>query len=206
MNDFDYDVKQKKALIPSARKRVNGSKSKRCTLPSDHLTPAQRKKLNGPVCTYSLNQPMKWQQFKDMPEDLQEEYIRNLRERYTVSQTELGRMFGVSTRTVVKHIAKRGYSNLFTSKRMNSDERFAWRQFCTGVAGTEDTQPEELTAEPEQEEVPVVGYLDAVLQSGALQLQGDGECISAAIAQLLAGREAEVSIAFRFTNKKEEIA
>lgn len=31
MNDFDYDVMQKKSLVPSAKKRVGGTK--KCTLP-----------------------------------------------------------------------------------------------------------------------------------------------------------------------------
>lgn len=70
MTDFDYDVLQKKRLAASARHRVCGSKSKKCTLPSDHLTPAQIKARSGPCMKYQLNQPMDYDTFKSMPADL----------------------------------------------------------------------------------------------------------------------------------------
>ena len=35
MNDFDYDVKEKKRIAAGARSRKCGSKSKRCTLLPD---------------------------------------------------------------------------------------------------------------------------------------------------------------------------
>lgn len=47
MNDFDYDIVQKKRLVASARKQKCGSKSKKCSLPSDNLTAAQLKAKNG---------------------------------------------------------------------------------------------------------------------------------------------------------------
>ena len=46
--------------------------------PSDNLTPKQVKEMNGPVVTYNLRQPKTWQQFKDMPHDLQSAYLRIL--------------------------------------------------------------------------------------------------------------------------------
>ena len=76
LNDFDYDVMQKKRIASNARRRVCGSKSKFCGLPSDHMTHAQWKKHNGEVKTVNLNQPMSWQAFKDVPNDLQKEYIQ----------------------------------------------------------------------------------------------------------------------------------
>lgn len=38
MTDFDYDVKQRRELARAAKYRKRGSKSKKCTLPSDYLT------------------------------------------------------------------------------------------------------------------------------------------------------------------------
>ena len=70
MNDFDYDVLQKKRTAAGARHMKRGSRSKRCSLPSDNLTPAQLKRRNGPVSTYKLDAPMRWDDFKAMPVDL----------------------------------------------------------------------------------------------------------------------------------------
>ena len=60
MNDFDYDALQKKRIASGAFHMKRGSRSKRCSLPSDNLTPAQLKRRNGPVSTYKLDQPMSW--------------------------------------------------------------------------------------------------------------------------------------------------
>ena len=77
MHDFDYDAMQKKRIARGASHMKCGSKSKKCTLPSDYLTAAQKRRLNGPVSTYKLDEPMNWESFKAMPEDLQKKYILN---------------------------------------------------------------------------------------------------------------------------------
>ena len=41
MNDFDYDALQKKRIAAGARHMKRGSRSKRCSLPSDNLTPSR---------------------------------------------------------------------------------------------------------------------------------------------------------------------
>ena len=81
MNDFDYDVMQKKRIARGASRMKRGSKSKKCTLPSDYLTAAQKRRLNGPVSTYKLDEPMSLESFKAMPEDLQKQYME-LRSEY----------------------------------------------------------------------------------------------------------------------------
>ena len=45
MNDFDYDALQKKRLARSDRCRKRSTR--KCTLPSDYLTPSERKRRNG---------------------------------------------------------------------------------------------------------------------------------------------------------------
>lgn len=78
MNDFDFDVMRKKSLVASARKRVNGSKSKKCTLPYEYLTPAQRRELNGKVETMNVNLPITWGELKALPPHMAKEYIETL--------------------------------------------------------------------------------------------------------------------------------
>ena len=78
MNDFDYDVMQKKRIAASARHRVCGSKTRFVSLPSDHMTDAQLKRRNGPVSTYKLGEPMPWKGFKQLPDDLKRAYLEQL--------------------------------------------------------------------------------------------------------------------------------
>ena len=55
MNDFAADVKTKKAIASGAKHRKSGSKSKKCTLPSDNLTIKEKNALNGETHTLILD-------------------------------------------------------------------------------------------------------------------------------------------------------
>ena len=77
MNDFDYDIVQKKRVARGAFAHVNRKRAK-CRLPSDYLTAAQKKEMNGAVKTYNITRPMPLDEFKGMPDDLQREYLRNM--------------------------------------------------------------------------------------------------------------------------------
>ena len=147
MHDFDYDAMQKKRIARGASHMKRGSKSKKCTLPSDYLTDAQKRRLNGPVSTYKLDEPMNWESFKAMPEDLQKKYILNLQETYQANNDMLGKMFGVTGVSVCRMRHALGVSAMGQSK-MTRDEvavRDAkWDAFCNGVVGG---KPGEVEAE-----------------------------------------------------------
>ena len=78
MNAFDSEVRERKRLVSSARHKKNGSKSKRCSLPSDHLTERQWKARCGEIMEYKLSSPVPWAEFKRYPRDIQEMYIQNM--------------------------------------------------------------------------------------------------------------------------------
>ena len=138
MHDFDYDAMQKKRIARGASHMKRGSKSKKCTLPSDYLTAAQKRRLNGPVSTYKLDEPMNWESFKAMPEDLQKKYILNLQETYQTTDEMLGMMFGKSNVTVGKYRAILGIDGLGHSKFSHEEKivrNAKWNAFCNGVVG-----------------------------------------------------------------------
>ena len=84
MKEFYDTVRERKALVPSAAHRVCGSKSKKCSLPSDSLTDAQKRKLSGPVRTYSPTKPCTWDEFKCMPKDIAQEWLDNVQNEFQV--------------------------------------------------------------------------------------------------------------------------
>lgn len=147
MHDFDYDAMQKKRIARGAAHMKRGSKSKKCTLLSDYLTAAQKRRLNGPVSTYKLDEPMNWESFKAMPEDLQKEYILNLQETYQANNDMLGKMFGVTGASVCKMRHALGIGAMGQSK-MTRDEvtvRDAkWDAFCNGVVGGKPGEPKKI--------------------------------------------------------------
>ena len=156
MHDFDYDAMQKKRIARGAAHMKRGSKSKKCTLPSDYLTDAQKRRLNGPVSTYKLDEPMNWESFKAMPEDLQKKYILNLQETYQANNVMLGKMFGVTGPSVCKMRHALGIGAMGQSK-MTHDEvavRDAkWDAFCNGVVGGKPGEVEAKEAEESHNEI-----------------------------------------------------
>ena len=103
MSDFEFDCMKKKQLAGQAKYRKRGSKSKKCSLPSDGMTNKQWKERCGPVISYNPNKPMAWEDFKKLPTHIQAEYITNLQHKFGATAVDLGKMFGVQPLTVRKH-------------------------------------------------------------------------------------------------------
>ena len=158
MNDFDYDALQKKRIAAGARHMKRGSRSKRCSLPSDNLTPAQLKRRNGPVSTYKLDAPMMWDDFKAMPVDLQKKYLTNLVETYGATNEMLGDMFYVHPThvgAVKKALGVVSHNPRHLSKEKKTIRDQMWAAFCNGVVGGGDAV-KETPKEPEKvEPLPV---------------------------------------------------
>lgn len=131
MNDFDFDVMQKKRIANNAARMKRGSKSKKCSLPSDHLTPAQWKRRNGPVSTYSLNQPMDWETFKSLPTDIQQSYIDILQSRFNVPTATISKeLFGKTGPAMKALVEKNGLKYIrMKGRNMTSEEREAWEHW-----------------------------------------------------------------------------
>ena len=158
MNDFDYDALQKKRIAAGARHMKRGSRSKRCSLPSDNLTPAQLKRRNGPVSTYKLDAPMRWDDFKAMPVDLQKQYLTNLVETYGATNEMLGDMFYVHPTHVgaVKKalgVVSHNPHRLIGEKKAIRDQM--WAAFCNGVVGGGDAVKETPKEPKKLETLPV---------------------------------------------------
>lgn len=155
MHDFDYDAMQKKRIARSAAHMKRGSKSKRCSLPSDYMTQAEWKRRNGPVATYKLDAPMNWNTFKGMPDDLRKTYLTNLRELYGATDEMLGRMFFIDKSAVYNHRMKLGVTGSVTRLTGKSkDIREAkWSAFLNGVVGGNENSSEDIAEEPVMEEL-----------------------------------------------------
>ena len=158
MNDFDYDVLQKKRIAAGARHMKRGSRSKRCSLPSDNLTPAQLKRRNGPVSTYKLDAPMRWDDFKAMPMDLQKKYLTNLVETYGATNEMLGDMFyvhptRVGTMKKALGVVSHNPHRLIGEKKALRDQM--WAAFCNGVVGGGDAVKETPKEPKKLEALPV---------------------------------------------------
>ena len=165
MHDFDYDAMQKKRIAHGAAHMKHNRKG--CSLPSDNLTAAQKRRLNGPVNTYKLDEPMGWESFKAMPEDLQKQYILNLQNTYQANDKMIGKMFRKSDVTVGEYRKKLGIHSIGKSK-MTRDKvgirNTKWDAFCNGVVGGKPGEPKKFEnneiEEPHDEIDDFVGFSD----------------------------------------------
>jgi hypothetical protein len=148
VNDFEYDVKQKKDIARSAAHRVCGSKSTKCGLPSDHLTATQKQALNGPVVSVNLKSPMTWRSFKALPDHLQREYICYMKDTYGTSDRMLGDMFGVSEASVNIVRNRLGIASFGKGYMPTKATKLAWAEFIapktTETAAETDTTTEDV--------------------------------------------------------------
>ena len=153
MNDFDFDVMTKKRIARGASARKCGSKSRRCTLPSDYLTDAQKKARNGKLSTYNLSKPMTYEQFKLMPRDLQREYLLKLRNDMHASSRVIAQMFGCSYETVRVVIRDLGINTGGKKIYMNLDQLLRWNNWLSGDAANTPVAVTEPETETETETI-----------------------------------------------------
>lgn len=122
---FVQDLKEKKGIARSAAHKKNGCKSRKCTLPSDFLTKKEREKMNGEVKSWNMNKFYSWEEFKQMPVDIQEAYISTLVQKYKIGlATIANKVFGITPSYVYRVIVKAGFYKRvpFPRKTKKADE------------------------------------------------------------------------------------
>ena len=158
MNDEKYlfisDSREKKNVARSARnKRTHCGKGGRVKLPSDYLSKRELNAMSGECKSYRLNEPMSWDEFKSMPDDIKITYIKLIREKFKCSDSALAEMFGISGWSVCQEMKRLG---LAVGKGAKGG-RWDRNGFITWV----NRIPTEIveTAEETQEEVIEASYL-----------------------------------------------
>ena len=146
MNDFEFDCLQKKRLAQQAKYRKRGSKSKKCPMSTDHKTKKQWIERCGKIVTIKMDSPVSWASFKELSKQTQEEYLKNLMEKYHINASSLAEMFHITPITVRRHIATQGLAVSFpVGHSMNAEDRRAWELFLSG-----DASENEVSAENEE--------------------------------------------------------
>lgn len=98
MTEFDKDIREKKQIGNSDRHKVVGG-GRRARFPSDGLTKKEREALNSEVRSWNTKRVMPWGTYKQMPGDLQKEYLTNMR-GCGATAAWLGAAMGVNLETV----------------------------------------------------------------------------------------------------------
>lgn len=157
MNDYEFDFvtdsAQKKNIARSARStRTHCGKRGAVKFPSDYLTKKEIKAMSGECIKYaSLKNPMNWEEFKELPDDLKKEYISGIRERFEAPDKCIAEMFGVCAKTLSLYLADlkcNGGSESRGRRTWKKEEFYAW---IGGADLNADVAPvvEEATVESE---------------------------------------------------------
>ena len=161
MNDFDYEVMQRKRLARQASHRKCGSKSKKCSMSTDHMTRKQWLERCGETVTYQLGKPIPWDYFKKMPVAIQKEYLLDMIQKYQTTASDLARLFGIGASTVTKHCGSEEIGIKFSpGKKMPKDRREEFERLflvegeAPPLPDAEDEDAQDVT------ETPIVHRLD----------------------------------------------
>lgn len=170
MNDFDYDIVQKKRVARGAFAHVNRKRGK-CRLPSDYLTAAQKKEMNGAVKTYNITRPMPWEDFKAMPDDIKREYLRNM-QSCGGAATYLAEEMGCCSATIIECGKKLGVPFVRGGRNFNLWQKklSEWHTAEVTAAETPENQTDEIAppargAELLHARLTIRGGRESVLQN-----------------------------------------
>ena len=152
---YNTDIRERRSAASGARAKKGGSRSKRCTLPSDHLTPAQKRKLNGQPETVNLNRPMTFAELKKLTPTMQFLYLDHLVTVHHARRVDLLEMLGIVSGTLFK-LQKALPGNLqFNGKpRKQAPEWIAFLEGAQEAAQAQDAETQ-APAPAEPEDAPV---------------------------------------------------
>lgn len=217
MNDVEFilkeDIKEKKQAGRGYYHKKNGSKSKKCRLPSDSLSKKEIEKMNGECKVYNLNKPMSYSNFCAMPVDLQIKYLEMLRDKFGANQTEISFMMGCNCATLKSH--KQRFLNgkpefkRYTYSRLDKD---VWRRFING-----EEDKDTVVAEPDKKLVDTCSVDDSAdttflpynkviskanIVNGSMNLKGKAEDIFRKMTDILdCENEYEIYVCFKSISK-----
>ena len=105
MSDEQYelmqDTRDKAITARSAHStRTHCGKSDKVRFPSDNLTKKEREAMNSECKSYRLNDPMTYDEFKAMPDDLKEIYLNAIIKKYNTPLTFISTAMGMDTSTL----------------------------------------------------------------------------------------------------------
>lgn len=141
MNDFDYDVLQKKRIARNAKYQKKGSRSKGCKLPGDYLTKAQKAKLSETKVSIKLRSPITLEEFMACSTPLKREWLEWVRDEFNAGGATISHDLWGKDRTWLIQYLKRHeptLTDIFADhRRQKYDIRERWLAWCAGEQAEE---------------------------------------------------------------------
>lgn len=217
---FLQDLREKGNIGRSAtHKRTHTGRGGKVKFPSDYLTRKELAAMNGECRTYRLNDPMTWDEFKSMPDELKISYINAIRERYRLPDSKIfadlfGKSQTVAKRTIGDLGIGRGRGHQCTHQDIHGWNKWLNRDVPTPeeTEQTEDDpveadEPEIVEAVPVAEEIaeePVMQQKEHGLTpySGTIMFEGAADKALEAVKVLLNGGNVRLTVHWESLNEK----
>lgn len=201
---YIQDIKEKKNIARSSHnRRAHAGKSGAVKFSSDYLSKKELKAMNGEIKTYRMNSPMKWKEFKSLPDDLKITYIKALQDKYNVSYRVIAEMFGVAKSTLATVIHKLGgMPNGNRSKKFKDFDAVGWGSFIESdkeAIMIETEEESNIIPEPEEPNKLNTGVQvaeKAVPCSGNMVFYGIAENALKTILSVLGDAKLKISISW----------
>ena len=222
---FVSDVRDKKRIAHGAHnKRTHCGKGGAVKFPSDYLSRKELKAMNGEVKHYNINSPMKWKEFKALPDDIKIMYIKAIRERFDAPDKEIAKMLGTHQQTFSTMVGQLGI-RCGKNKRHKNFDANAWNALLNGNKQTEEVPVEEVVPEvvvPVVEEriteeapvpaevktariIPVETKPNKVIPAdGTMHFEGDIEAALETVRQMLCGAVGSVFVTWNLKGCETE--
>lgn len=157
MTDIQYvyqsDIHEKKSTGRGVFHKKNGSKSKKCTMPSDYLSIKEKMGMSGECKTYNMRKFYTYEEFKQFPDDIQLQYLNSLINRYDVTIAAIAdELFHITPAGLYKYLRKHELLK-YINKAPNGKSAMALRGRARLMSAIEkaNTHVEETILEPEVE-------------------------------------------------------
>lgn len=194
---FIEDVREKKLTSRSVRnKRTHNGKGGKAKLPSDYMTKKELAAMSGECKTYRMNSPMRWAEFKSMPDELKADYIKAIQEKYNAPAGAIADMFGVHKSSVIRELYRLGFEGGKKGRKVGYDKEgfLAWANMVpiAKPAPVEEVK-EEAQQEARKEESSCEKRL-AIPGHGNMVFEGRVEDVLKSVSVLLGGANVHISV------------
>lgn len=140
MTDAEYVFKrtnsERKTMANGARHKKCGSKSKKCTMPSEYLTKKQKKGLNGPVMNYKIK-GLTYEEFKKYPADIQIDILKTFAE-HDGRIVDVAKYLGTKPDNFDMFIRKRGMAPILVKRGGSPYPSEKWKEYVAKLSEEPD--------------------------------------------------------------------
>lgn len=184
--------------------------------------------MNGECKSYRLNDPMAWQEFKSMPDDLKITYIKLLRKKFNAPGKHIAEMLGIHHVTFSHEISRLDINEVFSqsgSRKWDKEGFYAWWHGVDSIPApvieevTQEEEPEDfmeddLPFEPVEEPDPIAVddfmkfkilpvQVAATPCNGSMQFKCPADQALNTLAQLLGQANCAISVMWRVIEEGE---